>query len=422
MSAIIPRWEWRTFGPTFGAAEAAFAAMESTGTQESDELYLVSPDGDTVKVRFELMDIKLLRETDAAGLQRWEPVLKTGFPLDQGVVAQVADALKVGTPALARDRYTLDQLIDEVLVPTGQVRAVQVHKRRVRYTVLGCTAEVSDVVADGRTTRTIAIESPDATAVVSAVALVGLDGFVNTSYPRGLVALLDDVPRRFAVIDVGTNSVKFHIGERDASGAWSVVVDRAEVTRLGEGLHEGGDIAPEPLRRTTEAIAGMVDEAERHGAIAIVAVGTAGLRAAHNQAAVLDRIRAETGITVRVISGEEEGRLAYLAAVASSGDPDGSIVVFDTGGGSTQFTFGHGTRVDERFSLPIGAVRFTELFGLDGIVTRRRWTTRERPSPPSSPSSTAVRSPRRSSRWAVPSPTSPRSSTGSPCTTQTSST
>jgi exopolyphosphatase / guanosine-5'-triphosphate,3'-diphosphate pyrophosphatase len=369
MPPIVPRWEWRTFGPRFAAADAAFAAMEPTGTQESDELYLVSPDSDTVKVRHELMDIKLLRETDAAGLQRWEPTLKTGLPLDQAAIRQVAAALRVQAPPLERDWYTLDQLIDEVLVPTGLVRAVPVHKRRVRYSVLGCTAEVSDVVADGRATRTIAIESPNAAAVLAAVASVGLEGYVNTSYPRGLAALLDGVPPRFAVIDVGTNSVKFHIGERDADGGWRVVVDRAEVTRLGEGLHDDGDIAPEPLRRTTAAIAGMVEEARRQRVLAIVAVGTAGLRAARNQAVALDRVRAETGIAVRVISGEEESRLAYLAAVASGREPGGSIVVFDTGGGSTQFTFGHGTRVDDRFSLPIGAVRFTERFGLAGVVS-----------------------------------------------------
>jgi exopolyphosphatase/guanosine-5'-triphosphate,3'-diphosphate pyrophosphatase len=47
---------------------------------------------------------------------------------------------------------------------------------------------------------------------------------------------------------------------------------------------------------------------------------------------------------------------------------DASIVVFDTGGGSTQVTFGSGTRVDERFSVNVGAVRFTERFGLDRAV------------------------------------------------------
>ncbi len=97
---------------------------------------------------------------------------------------------------------------------------VKVHKRRVRYTVDGCTAEVSEVSAEGRSTRTIAIEDEDPAAVVAAVRGVGLGGYTNVDYPRGLGALLDDAPARYAVIDVGTNSVKFHVGERAADGTW----------------------------------------------------------------------------------------------------------------------------------------------------------------------------------------------------------
>ena len=67
MTPIVPRWEWRTFGRQFGAAEAHFAALTPTGVQESDELYLLSGAGDNVKVRADLMDIKVLREVDADG-------------------------------------------------------------------------------------------------------------------------------------------------------------------------------------------------------------------------------------------------------------------------------------------------------------------------------------------------------------------
>ena len=75
-----------------------------------------------------------------------------------------------------------------------------------------------------------------------------------------------------------------------------------------------------------------------------------------------------TGIKIELISGQEEGRLAYLAVQAGLGLGDGSLVVFDTGGGSTQFTFGRGPEVAERFSVDVGAVRFTERFKLDGVV------------------------------------------------------
>jgi exopolyphosphatase/guanosine-5'-triphosphate,3'-diphosphate pyrophosphatase len=176
-------------------------------------------------------------------------------------------------------------------------------------------------------------------------------------------------PSVFAVIDVGTNSVKFHIGERSADGLWTSVVDRAEVTRLGEGFGEMTVITPGALARTAGAIQDMVTEARRHDVQSIAAVGTAGLRIASNAAEVVERIAEQTGIRIDVISGEDEGRLAYLGARSGLGTFNGSLVVFDTGGGSSQFTFGHDTRVDERFSVNVGAVKYTERFRLDQAVS-----------------------------------------------------
>ena len=69
---------------------------------ESDEVYLVSSAGSNVKVRDGLMDIKFLREVDADGLERWEPVMKAGFPLSTAEVPRVFDALGVLAPPLTR--------------------------------------------------------------------------------------------------------------------------------------------------------------------------------------------------------------------------------------------------------------------------------------------------------------------------------
>ena len=79
---------------------------------------------------------------------------------------------------------------------------------------------------------------------------------------------------------------------------------------------------------------------------------------------------ARSGLSLDILSGEDEGRLAYLAVATGVGLGDGAIVAFDTGGGSSQFTFGHGPDVDERFSVNVGAVRFTEQFGLANAVSR----------------------------------------------------
>ena len=371
MVAIVPRWEWRTFGMRFGPAEAAFAALTPGGVQESEELYLLSGGDASAKIRDDLMDIKVLQEVNADGLEQWIPVMKTGFPLSATDVSNMFEALGLDLPQLNREAYTLDQLLAEVIEPDGRLRPVEVHKRRVRYTVGGCMAEVSDVEVNGEPIRTIAIEATDPSAVISSVRAMGLGGYVNTSYPRGLAAVLDRYPTRFAVIDVGTNSVKFHIAELGDDASWKKVVDRAEVTRLGEGLEQHGEITREPMERTATAITAMLEEARRYDSRAIAVVGTAGLRMAQNAAEIVEAIQEHTGISIEVISGEEEGRLAYLAVQAGLGLGEGSLVVFDTGGGSTQFTFGRGPEVAERFSVEVGAVRFTERFRLDGVVARR---------------------------------------------------
>jgi exopolyphosphatase/guanosine-5'-triphosphate,3'-diphosphate pyrophosphatase len=369
MTTIIPRWEWRTFGASFGAAEETFDAQSPSSVKDSDELYLLSGEGDNVKVRDELMDIKILKEVNADGLEQWMPVMKAGFPLPAAVVIEVFESLRLPLPVLEREAYTLDQFLDELAAPSGRIRAVQVHKRRARYTVSGCGAELSEIAAQGRSIRTIAVESEDPAAVIAAVRGLGLGGYTNTSFPKGLAALIDAVPPRYGVIDVGTNSVKFHLAERAADGSWRTLADRAEITRLGEGLEEQGEIAPAAIDRTASAVAGMAEEARRQGAVALAAVGTAGLRRAGNADEVLAAIQGRSGLSIEVIPGEEESRLAFLAVKAGLGLGDEALAVFDTGGGSSQFTFGHGGRVDERFSLDVGAVGYTERFGLGAAVT-----------------------------------------------------
>lgn len=371
MNTIVPRWEWRSFGQHFGAAEARLAALVPDAVQESDEIYLLSANGrDNVKIRDGLMDIKVLRETNADGLEQWTPVMKAAFPLAAADVARVLAALGLPVISLSQDACTQEVLLAAIVQRGGPLRRVNVHKRRVRYSLGGCTAELSDVVANGKRTRTLAIETADAAAVIAAVREAGLGDYCNTAYPVGLARLLDGVPERYAVIDAGTNSIKFHIAACNKSGRWQTVVDRAVVTRLGEGLAASGQICDAAVDRAVEAISGMLAEAGQYGVRAIAAVGTAGLRIASNGAAVVATIAARTGLQIGIISGEEESRLACLATRSALGLSRGSLAVFDTGGGSSQFTFGHDDAVDERFSVDVGAVRYTEAYQLAGKVNR----------------------------------------------------
>ena len=315
------------------------------------------------------MDVKRLEAVDGNGLEQWRPVLKGLFPLGADDLRTVLDALGVPVPELTREAYTLEQLVDEVVGPSPALAAVAVHKRRVHYRLDDCMAELSEVTAGTRSSRTIAVEAEDPELVAATVRELQLAERPNVCVARGLKTMLGLEPVRFAVIDVGTNSVKVHVGERRADGSWQTVSDRAEVTRLGEGLQDTGSLQPEPLRRTADAVVGMVEEARREGAAEIAAVATAGMRLAENSTELIEAVRERCGVGIEVISGEQEARLAYLAATSTLDVGRESLVVFDTGGGSTEFTFGRAGRVEERFSVDVGAARYTERFGLDGVVS-----------------------------------------------------
>jgi len=359
---ITPRWEWRCFG----VAEDPFSARVRERIEESDELYLLSPESDaSVKVRDGLVDVKHRLDVDADGLELWTPVLKEPFPLSAADAGLVLATLRASGPPLGRSAGTVEELVGA----RADVRAVAVHKRRARHTVDGCMAELTELRTDQGTTWTIAVEAEDPARVSAVVRELGLAAHPVVCMARGLKGLVGFGARRFAVIDVGTNSVKLHVGERRADGSWRTVVDRAEVTRLGEGLEQTGRLAPAPIARTVETIAAMADEAAQSGAVAVVAVGTAGLRIAQNAAEVLAAVEKRSGLRIEVISGEEEARLAYLATRDALGLGAASVVVFDTGGGSSQFTFGDGVEVRARFSLNVGAASFTERYGLAGVVS-----------------------------------------------------
>jgi exopolyphosphatase/guanosine-5'-triphosphate,3'-diphosphate pyrophosphatase len=369
MNNVVYRWEWRVFGSRLDSAERVFSKLTPVeDPAETNETYLLGPDDVNVKIRFSLVDIKNLMDVDRNGLELWAPISKFEFPLSAREVTSVFDAWGLSTPDLVLNEYELDQFLDGLVAPHPDLEIVSVAKHRVRFSIEQCISELTTLTLNGRETKTVAAESENPEAVLAAVERLGISGHVNMSYNRGLRCLLGKAAVRYAVVDIGTNSVKFHIGEQSPDGSWSRVVDRAEVTRLGEGLDETGDIQPEPLYRTIRAVEGMVAEAKEKDTLAVAAVGTAAFRIASNSTLVTESIRQRSGVPVEVVSGEEESRLAYLAVSAGVGVADGAAVVFDTGGGSTQFTFGRGGQVEERYSVNIGAVSYTERFGLDEVV------------------------------------------------------
>lgn len=192
MEKIIPRWEWRTFGEGFGEAEKRVAAFTPEKVRESAEVYILSAvSNDNTKVRDMLMDIKTLQQVNDDSLEQWKPIMKGSFPLPVAEIVNVFAAFRVQPPAFARTEYTFQQFIDELIKPSKHLRAVDVKKVRTGYTINGCIAEMAEVTADGRKTRTVAIESEDPAKVIATVRELGLDRYPNINYLRGLKSLVN---------------------------------------------------------------------------------------------------------------------------------------------------------------------------------------------------------------------------------------
>src|SRR3954468_2403987 len=169
----MSRWEWRTFGSGFTSLDDQFETPPSD-VEGSDELYLLSPTGENVKVRDGVLDIKVRRQVDDVGLERWEPVLKAPFPLRNADVAVAFENLRQPVPELGREAYTLDQLLGELVATSTGIRSVPVQKRRARFTIQGCAAERSEFEVGGKTIGTLAVEAEDPGAVWAAVKALGI--------------------------------------------------------------------------------------------------------------------------------------------------------------------------------------------------------------------------------------------------------
>jgi hypothetical protein len=195
MTTTIARWEWRTFGETFGEAEARINAHPKDKVRTSSEVYILSGRSmDNTKIRDGLMDIKTLQKVNADRLEQWYPVMKAGFPLTGPVLADVFRAWKTPVPAFAREAYGYDEFLREIVEPHPDLRTVQVVKERHGFMINGCIVEIANLTFDGRPVRTVAVEMEDPAAVTRTVRELGLEGFENINYLKAL--------KRFAGMDI----------------------------------------------------------------------------------------------------------------------------------------------------------------------------------------------------------------------------
>ncbi|MEN8687749.1 MAG: Ppx/GppA phosphatase family protein [Desulfuromonadales bacterium] len=167
---------------------------------------------------------------------------------------------------------------------------------------------------------------------------------------------------RLAAIDIGTNSIRCIVVEIDQEQGFRVLDDEKAMVRLGEGLSETGRISPAAWERAREALLRMRMITDGLGASFIEAVATSAVRKARNGQEFVAAMKQETGVSIRVIDGEEEAELAALSARHHFDMKNARFGLLDIGGGSIEIVTATGIHIEEIFSLELGAVFLTENF------------------------------------------------------------
>ncbi|MBI1733803.1 MAG: Ppx/GppA family phosphatase [Candidatus Rokubacteria bacterium] len=189
---------------------------------------------------------------------------------------------------------------------------------------------------------------------------------------------------RLATIDLGTNTVRLLVAESPRPPAWRLVHHEQQVTRLGEGLWPDRVLRDAPMTRTAAAVAAYVERARALGADVVRIAATSAVREALNGPAYAARLEAATGVAVEVVSGEDEARLTIrgvrgaLGGVRGAlGGVSGTLLVFDIGGGSTEYILARGRDVVASVSLHLGVVRLAERFPFPDPVEPARYQAME---------------------------------------------
>ncbi len=171
---------------------------------------------------------------------------------------------------------------------------------------------------------------------------------------------------RLAIIDLGTNSVRFDIHQVSPQGKHRELHREKLMVRLGQGVFTHGTLATSAIDRTLEAFKSFQATIERYRATHVVAFGTSALRDAKDGESLLQKIKEKTGIQVRVISGQEEARLIAQGILTNEKRKktlkQERISFIDIGGGSTEITLCEKGSPRHSDSFALGTARLQQLF------------------------------------------------------------
>jgi exopolyphosphatase / guanosine-5'-triphosphate,3'-diphosphate pyrophosphatase len=169
---------------------------------------------------------------------------------------------------------------------------------------------------------------------------------------------------RVAIIDLGTNSVRFDVYSLADSGKVRLLHREKLMIRLGQGVFVKGRLDVAAVARTVAALEHFREIAEGLRVRKIVAFGTSALREATDASALVEEVKKSTGIEIKVISGKEEAKFIAQGILANQTPPKGRYALVDIGGGSTEISACRAAHVHKAASdsFPLGTARLQQVF------------------------------------------------------------
>jgi len=177
---------------------------------------------------------------------------------------------------------------------------------------------------------------------------------------------------RLGVLDVGSNTVHLLVVDAHRGAPPVPQSSHKSVLRLMRYLEPSGAISPDGAQAVVDAVGRAAKQAADAGIDELLPFATSALREAPNGPAVLDRVAAETGVRLQVLTGEREAQLTFLAVRRWYGWSAGNMLLFDIGGGSLEIGIGTSEVPDVAVSLPLGAGRSTVGFLPDDPPTTKQ--------------------------------------------------
>ncbi len=165
---------------------------------------------------------------------------------------------------------------------------------------------------------------------------------------------------RIGVVDLGTNTVRLLVAEVVNTGFLELYSGQI-ITRLGESLSKTGKLTDRAIKDTSDAVRKMQIEADHFNPFTLHVFGTSAVRDASNTSELASAIKEKTGADLVVIAWEEEARLSLLGAGLVMGNVKSRYILFDIGGGSTEFILSEGNLAESQ-STDLGVVRLTEKY------------------------------------------------------------